>query len=383
MNKILKLTLLILTVIISISIYKMFYGPKCFEHKVKPKQVTQQNNKTSNNSNNNKDELDNLSPKIKDIDNYLNSVSFNGNITIYHKGKKVLSKGYGYRDFGNEIKNDPNSMYLIGSANKFVTGMILAQLEEDHKLKITDNVNQYIPHFSDQYPITLRDLMLHQSGLKKYNRNSSFHGLDESIKHIQNNGVDPKFHLKNQYNDVNYIVLSKVIENATNMNFKDIVNKYIKKKISVNNTALYNDEQYKKYFTKGYQYSNGQTIEKTPVDLDQYDGAGNLYMTTDDISKLMFYLQTQKLLNPELTKVLLNPDVTESLPKPYRYGFYVYKTHNRIHGSFYDNDLTQYSNKDYVVTLASNHLNFPYNSEVETHLTHIFTRILKQPYKQN
>ncbi len=34
------------------------------------------------------------------------------------------------------IKNTPNTMFLIGSAQKFSTGLLLKQLEEEHKINI-------------------------------------------------------------------------------------------------------------------------------------------------------------------------------------------------------------------------------------------------------
>ncbi|GAB5804812.1 hypothetical protein JMUB7522_27240 [Staphylococcus aureus] len=44
------------------------------------------------------------------------------------------SKGDGYQDFEKGIKNTPNTMFLIGSAQKFSTGLLLKQLEEEHKI---------------------------------------------------------------------------------------------------------------------------------------------------------------------------------------------------------------------------------------------------------
>lgn len=320
--------------------------------------------------------------KIKEIDEYLKNVQFNGNITIYKNNNVILTKGYGYRDFSKKIKNDSNTMYLIGSANKFVTGLILIQLEEEKKIKLTDNVNLYIPHFSDRFPITIRDLMLHQSGLRKYNRNPNFHGLNESIIHIQKNGMDPKYYLKNKYNDVNYIVLSKIIENVTNSDYSSALNNYIVNKSSLNHTSLFNNINKSRYFTTGYFNTSFTSIESQPIDLDQYYGAGNLYMSTDDISKLMLKLKTKKIVNTETTNLLFNSHNRDIFPKNYRYGFYVYPTHNRIHGNFFGNDLVQCSNEKYVVTLASNYLPKPYNNQVEKHLKHIYIDILKQPYKQ-
>ncbi|MFU1768944.1 serine hydrolase domain-containing protein [Mammaliicoccus sciuri] len=347
-----------------------------------PEKVVHSNNKTSVNNDEikSKEVIEADDNKISDIDHYLKNSNFNGNITIYKNKKLVMNKGYGYRDFSREIKNDSNSMYLIGSANKFLTGLILIQLEDEKKLKLNDNVNKYILHFSDNYPLTIRDLMLHQSGLKKYNRNQSFHGLDESIAHIKKNGVDPNFYLKNQYNDVNYIVLSKVIENVTGMKYNDLLNKYLNKKSDLYHTSLYNDYSKSIYFTKGYFNSDLNPVETIPINLDQYFGAGNVYMSTNDLSKLMLNLKYRNIVSSNTKKLIFSTDNT--FPKNYRYGFYVYPTHERIHGNFYGNDIVQYSNNEYIITLASNYLPKPYDNEVEKDLKHIFIKILNQPHKQ-
>ncbi|WP_210136242.1 serine hydrolase domain-containing protein [Staphylococcus sp. GDQ20D79P] len=347
-----------------------------------PEKVVHSNNKTSvnNDENKSKEVIEADDSKISDIDHYLKNSNFNGNITIYKNKKLVMNKGYGYRDFSRQIKNDSNSMYLIGSANKFLTGLILIQLEDEKKLKLNDNVNKYILHFSDIYPLTIRDLMLHQSGLKKYNRNQSFHGLDESIAHIKKNGVDPNFYLKNQYNDVNYIVLSKVIENVTGMKYNDLLNKYLNKKSDLYHTSLYNDYSKSIYFTKGYFNSDLNPVETIPINLDQYFGAGNVYMSTNDLSKLMLNLKYKDIVSSNTKKLIFSTDNT--FPKNYRYGFYVYPTHERIHGNFYGNDIVQYSNNEYIITLASNYLPKPYDNEVEKDLKHIFIKILNQPHKQ-
>lgn len=77
-----------------------------------------------------------------DIDKYLKSKGFNGNITIYKNNRPIMSKAYGFRDVENGIVNDAKSMYLLGSANKFITGLMLRELEEQGVININDNVNK-------------------------------------------------------------------------------------------------------------------------------------------------------------------------------------------------------------------------------------------------
>ena len=73
---------------------------------------------------------------IKNIDEYLKAIHFNGAVTVLENGKLKLNKGYGYQNFQHKTKNSPNTMYLIGSAQKFTTGLILKKLENENKVNI-------------------------------------------------------------------------------------------------------------------------------------------------------------------------------------------------------------------------------------------------------
>ncbi|MGF2033593.1 serine hydrolase domain-containing protein, partial [Staphylococcus aureus] len=95
-------------------------------------------------------------------------------------------------------------MFLIGSAQKFSTGLLLKQLEEEHKININDPVSKYLPWFKTSKPIPLKDLMLHQSGLYKYKSSKDYKNLDQAVKAIQKRGIDPKKYKKHMYNDGNY-----------------------------------------------------------------------------------------------------------------------------------------------------------------------------------
>lgn len=71
-------------------------------------------------------------------------------------------------------------------SSKFSTGLLLKQLEEEHKININDPVSKYIPWFKTSKPIPLKDLMLHQSGLYKYKSSKDYKNLDQAVRAIQN-----------------------------------------------------------------------------------------------------------------------------------------------------------------------------------------------------
>lgn len=50
----------------------------------------------------------------------------------------MLDKGYGYQNISSKKKSNANTMYLIGSTQKFTTGLILKHLELSNKININD-----------------------------------------------------------------------------------------------------------------------------------------------------------------------------------------------------------------------------------------------------
>ncbi|MFY2151688.1 serine hydrolase domain-containing protein [Mammaliicoccus sciuri] len=313
-----------------------------------------------------------------DIDKYLKSKGFNGNITIYKNSRPIMSKAYGFRDIENGVVNDAKSMYLLGSANKFITGLMLRELEEQGVININDNVNKYIPNFQNIYPITIKDLMLHRSGLAKVNFPPTVRGLNGAIESIKLNGVVPQNYHKYFYNDANYITIAKVIENATHKSYKQNLNELIINKAHLKYTARYDSINHQQYMVKGYKVINNQSIYHHPLTLDKYDGAGNVYISTDDMAKLVNQFKNKQILNGSSTDILLSQIDTHIFPSSYRYGFYRYPNHQRYRGIFYHNDFVTFSNDQYIVSIASNKLIEPYQSDLENMLKHIFRDILKQ-----
>lgn len=150
-----------------------------------------------------------------------------------------------------------------------------------------------------------------------------------------------------------------------------------RRSLKLQHTAFYDEQPFKKYLAKGYAYnSTGLSFLRSNI-LDQYYGAGNLYMTPTDMGKLITQIQQYKLFSPKITNPLLHEFGTKQYPDEYRYGFYAKPTLNRLNGGFFGQVFTVYYNDKYVVVLA---LNVKGNNEVR--IKHIYNDILKQnkPY---
>ncbi|MDT3959704.1 serine hydrolase domain-containing protein [Staphylococcus kloosii] len=320
--------------------------------------------------------FDSQNTQDKEIDDYLQQAKFNGSVAVFHNGKIKFNKGYGIKNFQNNEHNSANTMYLIGSSQKFFTGIMLKKLVDEGKVNMNNPVSDYILWFKTTKPILLTDLMLHKSGLFKYKGSTSFHNLDDAVHAIQQRGIQNGFYKRHRYNDGNYLVLAKVIESVLNKPYSTVFNKTIAHKYKLQHTAFYDDPNAQNDMAIGYKNVNNQPQLMDPILLNQYYGAGNLYMAPYDMGKFIVDLQRNRVFPENETQPYIKESKTNRYPDAYRYGFYSYKDKNRINGGFYGHVFTCYFNDKYIVVVGSNYENPSVKNEAV--IKHIYNNILKQ-----
>ncbi|MCE5049754.1 beta-lactamase family protein [Staphylococcus haemolyticus] len=314
---------------------------------------------------------------IEQINAYLKNVHFNGSITVLKDGKLMLDKGYGYQNISSKKKSNANTMYLIGSAQKFTTGLILKHLELSNKININDPVTKYLPWFKTNKTITLKDLMLHRSGLYKFSANPNTKSLDGAVHDIQRRGINSKYYHKHLYNNANYLVLAQVIEAVTHHSYVENYYKLLAEPYHLEHSAFFNEKPYKKNMATGYKVKNNKLKTMNTNVLDQYYGAGNLFMSTHDMARLVNDLQQNNIFNQAVTTSLLQEIGSTKYPESYRYGFYSTPQVNRINGVFFGQIFTVYFNEDYIIVLATNKVDYSKVSN-ESIISHIYYQLLGQ-----
>src|SRR5687768_14792269 len=110
----------------------------------------------------------NVAQTTQRIENYLNElekVGFSGTVLIELNGKKAISKGYGFRDAAQKLKNTPDTIFDIGSITKQFTAAAILKLEMQGKLNTDDKISRYFSNVPDKSEITIHQLLRHSSGL--------------------------------------------------------------------------------------------------------------------------------------------------------------------------------------------------------------------------
>jgi CubicO group peptidase (beta-lactamase class C family) len=98
-------------------------------------------------------------------------------VGVAEDGRTVLERAYGMADLEHDIPNTPETIFEGGSVAKQFTAGAVILLAIEGELSLEDDVRKYVPEVPDYgFPITLRQLMTHTSGLRDWGSVASISG---------------------------------------------------------------------------------------------------------------------------------------------------------------------------------------------------------------
>jgi CubicO group peptidase (beta-lactamase class C family) len=237
---------------------------------------------------------------------------FSGAVLIADSSHILLSKGYGYADRENKIKNTSNTRFSLSSGSKIFTGTAITYLAQQGKLKFTDTIGKYIKGLPKGNVITLHQILTHSAGFDDF-----FKAKDFSYKNVKN-CTDMLPFMRSMplvynpgdsciYSTGDCIVLGAVIEKITGMNFQNYIQSVFIKPFELKNTSFtpywtLNDAQ--RQYAIGYEKIDTGYLRKAY----NYDpdfvplSAGGAWSSITDLYKFDKAIFTGKILNEKYLK---------------------------------------------------------------------------------
>lgn len=251
--------------------------------------------------------------------------NFTGTALMYQNGQVVYQKGYGYSDYVNQIKNNANTMYEWGSIQKSLTGVLLMNLVDQGKIKLTDKLNKYYPTIDGGDKVTLRQMLDMCSGLtpnKRQNFASTEQGaLKFAVKHTR---FDQAGLNQWAYQPLNYLLLAGIVTKISGHSYVKEAQQVLFKPLGLKNIGFMpapNSKDwgisYRNSPFKTLSYSRPEQI--TPPVYDRELGTGNLYSTASDMLRLQ-----QAIIHGKIISKAALADLRSGGVAPYRGGVYNY-----------------------------------------------------------
>lgn len=138
-------------------------------------------------------------------------------------------EGFGFSDLNSGRAVTPETKFRIGSVSKTLTATALGLLLAEGKLNLDADVRQYVPEFPDKgSTITLRQLAVHQSGIRHYRGNEvlnlrSYKNVLEALTIFAADPLLAKPGTTHSYSSYGYVLLSAAMERAAGLPFLTLI----------------------------------------------------------------------------------------------------------------------------------------------------------------
>lgn len=243
-------------------------------------------------------------------------------LAVVRHGKLVKSAQYGLANLQDSIPVSRNTRFSINSITKAFVGVAVMQLVEAGKLDLAAPVSRYLPGLpAAWHPVTVRQLLTHTSGLPDIMAD------DEMVTDANENAAWAKIQTKPldfaagekfAYNQTNYLLLGKIIDQLSGQPFATFIQERQLNVVGMPRTTLGDSHAVLPNNARGYTYGhmvNGEWRRSAqPRHLFEAYApsvrtASGMSSTAEEMAQWMVALQQGKLLKPASLPVMWTPGV--------------------------------------------------------------------------
>jgi CubicO group peptidase (beta-lactamase class C family) len=251
--------------------------------------------------------------------------NFSGSVLLAKNNKIIYEKSFGFADKAKNVAFTDKTASNIASVGKMFTSVLILQLAEEKKLRLSDSINKFLPNtkIPNADKITVRHLLTHTSGLGSYMRHADFAKLlknkveiDEIIGLIEQqplvfNEPGARF----EYSNSGYIVLGKIIEQMTNKKYSDVLAQKILQPLNLKNTRLEINRADFRGLAKGHLKPEAANVwQSNETQMPTPSADGGVYTTARDLFVFSQALYGGKLIKPESLELMKNRHAEMSVP---------------------------------------------------------------------
>jgi CubicO group peptidase (beta-lactamase class C family) len=269
---------------------------------------------------------------VTKIAQQLKKQHFTGTVLIVRNGHTVLQRSYGYANFAKLQRNSAASTYQLASVQKVFTAVLFMQLVETGKVRLNTPLSQYYPQIKHSNQITLRQMLDMNSGLftttEPQKMLSDRQLIKFAVKHVQVKHIG-----QHNYEPVNYLLLTGIIEQITGQSYRHLVPKRLLQPLKLHHTGFVLDGfKQETHAALAYQTKIAFLpylfrVHTTRVAVKRKLGTGNMYSTASELFRLEQAIQQGRLLKPASIATLFN-----ATDGSYRGGLYNYRYFFVSHG---------------------------------------------------
>lgn len=259
------------------------------------------------------------------------------------KDDKVLYlKGHGTREISRNLPVNEHTIFGIGSISKSFTVLTLGILVGQGKLDWDDRVRKYLPYFElyDSYVtehFTIRDLIIHRSGLKWVSGGTLWYHSDlsrtEIVKRLKYLKPVSDFRDKPNYQNVMYVAAAEIVEVVSGMTWDQFLQTQVFDRIEmVNSTSISDTREQNINLAEPHIWDS--ELNKISVEQERGDNlapGGFIYSSAYDMTNYMRMLLNDGVFRGD---TIVKREIIDEIFKP--------QIHFSLYGPPWHNEFTSY-----------------------------------------
>lgn len=228
-------------------------------------------------------------------------------VGIVQGRKLVWTKSFGYADIDKKELATKDTVYRIGGMTVKFTALMLLQLVQEGKIKISDPVEKYFPEIKTiqgydtvTAPITFEQLATHTSGIAwepedatTYARGSVAGWEKTLIEALPHTRLITKPGVRFGYSNVGYAVLGAALGRVAGESYTSYVEKRIFAPLEMKHTSFEPNALIRPQLAKGYVVTGGKVDGTIPERDHQGRGykvpSGAVYSTVGDLARYIAF----------------------------------------------------------------------------------------------
>ena len=222
-------------------------------------------------------------------------------LAVAQDGDLIYSRGYGYANLDYDIPITPHTVFDVASVTKQFNAASLSMLALEGKLSLDDPIQKWLPEIPEyEWPITLRHMLHHTSGLRNYLNLFPLAGRGDyyPISHAQIRAMMSRQRAlisppgeRYRYSNTAYMLLAQVIERAGGQSLGEMTQERIFDPLGMEGSFMYEDlERIVPRRATGYARDDQGRLRIVHNYNFDVAGDGQLYATMEDLLRWDDYL---------------------------------------------------------------------------------------------
>jgi CubicO group peptidase (beta-lactamase class C family) len=231
------------------------------------------------------------------------------------EGRLIYKKSVGLANLDYDVPNTATTRFTVASVSKAFTAMSVALLAQQGKLSLDDEIQKYVPEIPKyEYPITIRHMLSHTSGIREYDALVLFGGLntdnvlsDKMVLRMlaRQKNISFKPGSKYQYSNSNFLLAGIIVSRVSGKSLRQFAEENIFKPLGMKNTMFWDNRfEVVKNRAQGYRVNPGGSITARSS-LNDLVGDGGIMTTIEDL-----YLWDQNFYEPKVGNKELIAQIT-------------------------------------------------------------------------